>query len=241
MSVLLILKVQKLMVRKVMSHSMCEGYFVFQFQNLDSKVLVVLFLFLLLVNYCVVLFVYSPEAISGKLSSYLPICTYNTGHQHLHLGVFLSSVTYTPTPTCLHSANASFHLSVCLSIFVSINIFLSSTHCSINPSKYIHYPLYANIFPPYYSHFFNVLCIQESVLTLICAVTFNSFTHLLIFPSICSSIHPATFTSSHYPFILLSLPTNASLRVFHPHIFPDRQTDIYPPIHHTMNHASPEH
>lgn len=84
----------------------------------------------------------------------------------------------------------------------------------------------------------SVLCIHESTNTLICAVTFKSFTHILIFPSNCSSIHPSTFSFGRYLFILIPLSTNASLRVFHPHIFPDRQIPthisfIYLPIYHS--------
>lgn len=84
----------------------------------------------------------------------------------------------------------------------------------------------------------SVPCIHESTNTVICAVTFKSFTHILIFPSTALlSIHPPFLL-----FILIPLSTNTSLRVFHPYICPDRQTDrqtfIYPPIRH---HSSSEH
>lgn len=73
----------------------------------------------------------------------------------------------------------------------------------------------------------SVLCIHESTNTVICAVTFKSFTHILIFPSTALlSIHPPFLL-----FILIPLSTNTSLRVFHPHICPDRQTDIHLPTH----------
>ena len=111
---------------KVVSYSMCEGYLVFQFQNLDSKMFTVSFLFLLCGNICV-----PHKAFAAKLSSYLPIHTYNTGPQHLHLGLFLSSVT------CAFYKCRPAHFpcfAVCLSsILLSICIFLSSTHCSISP------------------------------------------------------------------------------------------------------------
>ena len=127
----------------------------------------------------------------------------------------------------MHSTNVgrltSLVSPVCLSfILLSIYIFLSSTHCSINPWKYIHYPVMQTSFHPIIHISVSVLCIHESTNTLICAVTFKSFTHILIVPSNCSFIHPSTFSFSRYLFILIPLPTNTSLRVFHPHIFPDR-------------------
>lgn len=73
----------------------------------------------------------------------------------------------------------------------------------------------------------SVLCVHESTNTVICAVTFKSFTHILIFPSTALlSIHPPFLL-----FILIPLSTNTSLRVFHPHICPDRQTDRHSSTH----------
>jgi len=74
---------------------------------------------------------------------------------------------------------------------------------------------------------FNVLFIHESTHNFSHTMNFMSFTHLLVFPSSHSSIHPSmhlsTMSSSHYLFILTPLSTNTLLsrRLFQHH----RQTD----------------
>lgn len=58
---------------KVVSYSKCEGYLVFEFQNLDSKMFTVSFLFLPLMDYCMVIFVCPIKPLQPIL---VPICPY---------------------------------------------------------------------------------------------------------------------------------------------------------------------
>lgn len=161
------------------------------FYNVYSVIFILTFNELLCGNICV-----PHKAFAAKLSSYLPIHTYNTDPQHLHLGLFLSSVT------CAFYKCRQAHFShfVCLSVYLS---FYQYTFFSVLPIVlWIHENIITILcmqrsFHPIIHFSVSVLCIHESTNTLICAVTFKSSTHILILPSSCSSSHPCTFSSVH--------------------------------------------
>lgn len=119
-----------------MSHSMCDVYLDFGFQNLDSKVFILLFLFLLFMNYCVVIYVYLIKPLQPGL---VPICPF-THTTHVPTTCIqdyscLVLAVYPHIPACILQMQAgslsSFHLSVCLSMYPSIHIHFSHSFYSL--------------------------------------------------------------------------------------------------------------